>query len=242
MWTYYFIRHFPKGSGCDPAAHWFILIFFFFLFHIIRTRSFRNFDTCVRVSIIIIVFMFLFYYFLEFGGRFAGVRQVGGMQQGGHVSMAVGGEAVQVSARRAAVFANAVAGWRTHHHRQNEAIQGKDDAGLVRAAPKVVIVRARRAAVILLLLTTTPRHRRLYRLFFDRSLRFQCGLFFCRAYSRIYVEKRKKYLIDRYIATYIVYPVADLSNDTGNSCLRGNWFLGAVLLELYTTFYWKIVF
>jgi len=35
---------------------------------------------------------------------------VGGVQQGGHVSMAVGGEAVQVSTGRAAVLANAVAG------------------------------------------------------------------------------------------------------------------------------------
>jgi len=46
----------------------------------------------------------------ELGGRVAGVRKVGGVQQGGHVSMAVGGEAVQVSAGRAAVLANAVAG------------------------------------------------------------------------------------------------------------------------------------
>lgn len=40
--------------------------------------------------------------------------------------MAVGGKAMQVSAGRAAVFANAVAGWRAHHHWQNEAVQGEE--------------------------------------------------------------------------------------------------------------------
>jgi len=52
----------------------------------------------------------VFLFFSELGGRVTGVRKVGGVQQGGHVSMAVGGEAVQVSAGRAAVLANAVAG------------------------------------------------------------------------------------------------------------------------------------
>ena len=51
----------------------------------------------------------MFFIISELGGRVAGVRKVGGMQQGGHVSMAVGGKAVQVSAGRAAVLANAVA-------------------------------------------------------------------------------------------------------------------------------------
>lgn len=40
--------------------------------------------------------------------------------------MAVGGEAVQVSGGRGAVLANAFARWWAHHHRQNEAVQGKN--------------------------------------------------------------------------------------------------------------------
>jgi len=60
----------------------------------------------------------------ELRGRVARVRKVGGVQQGGHVSMAVGGKAVQVSRWRAAVLANADAGRRALHHRQDEAVQG----------------------------------------------------------------------------------------------------------------------
>lgn len=48
--------------------------------------------------------------FPDIGGRVTSVREVGCVQQGGHVSMAVGGETVQVSIGHVAVLANAVAG------------------------------------------------------------------------------------------------------------------------------------
>lgn len=78
----------------------------------------------VRSTIIVNLFLNILS-FSELGGRVASVRKVGGMQQGGYVSMAVGGEAMQVSSRRAAVLSNAVTGRRAYYNRQNETVQGK---------------------------------------------------------------------------------------------------------------------
>lgn len=126
---------FPRTGSGEPYARIRTLrLIHIFAYAVCKTRIiiiviyfFRN-ARFVTFNVRVVTRLFIFPNFPppELRGRTASVRKVGGMQQGGHVSMAVGGETMQVSSGRAAVLANAFAGRRAYHHGQNKAIQGKN--------------------------------------------------------------------------------------------------------------------